>query len=256
MSDAWLQGKSKKDAKQIAAASALEMLLENVPEVDFQVPGRGARQLKVGAVCGGLVQRQPLAGACLLMRLCKTETEGQRMLSQETRALSDLVPSHCCSLQEAEAEAPTCPVQAAAMAVPQALEMALLSHPQLGAAAGGHQRLVMAAWAHPQPAPAGLPASQLVAVAVRRPLLQPASVRKPPVLCTAAWAPPLLAAALGPPPPLAVVGPHPPQAAGELPRPAQDVAADPPNPAAAACPPPTTSGAGMAARRLPSLYLM
>eukprot|EP00891_Asterochloris_glomerata_P007855 jgi/Astpho2/7855/Aster-x1463 len=39
-------GKSKKDAKQTAAASALEMLLENVPEADFQLPGRGALQLK------------------------------------------------------------------------------------------------------------------------------------------------------------------------------------------------------------------
>ena len=104
MPDACLQGKSKKDAKQIAAASALEMLLENVPEVDFQVPGRGARQLKVGAVCGGLVQQQPVAqvycclacgsysvlsnlySACfcsyvLCVCLCKIERQGFHMLS-------------------------------------------------------------------------------------------------------------------------------------------------------------------------------
>ncbi len=64
LSDTGLQGKSKKDAKQTAAASALEMLLENVPEADFQLPGRGALQLKVGAVCGGLVQQRPVAQGC------------------------------------------------------------------------------------------------------------------------------------------------------------------------------------------------
>ncbi len=180
------------------------------------------------------------------------------MLSQEANVLPDCVPLHCCSLQEAEAEAPRCPVQAVAMAVPQALGMALLSRPQLGAAGGGHQRLAMAVWAHPpQPASAGQPASWAVAVAVRRPQLQPAPVGEPPVLCAAAWAPPLLAAVLRPPPPLAVVRPNLTQATAELPCPAQDAAAGIPTPAAtaclpaalaaAACPPPTTSVAGMAA---------
>ena len=204
MSDTCLQGKSKKDAKQIAAASALEMLLENVPEVDFQMPGRGAKQLKVGAVCGGLVQQQPVAQVCcclacdsysglsdllsayfwshiLCVRMCKFKGEGLHMLSHKTNFLSDFMPLHCCSLQEAAAEAPRCLLQAAAMAVLQALGMALLSHPQLGAAAGGHQRLAMAAGAYPpQPASAGPPASWGVAVAVRWPQLQPAPMGEPP----------------------------------------------------------------------------
>ena len=170
------------------------------------------------------------------------------MLTQKTNPLSDIVPLHCCSLQEAAAEAPRCPLQAVAMAVPQVLGMALLSHPQLGAAAGRHQRLAMAAWAHPpQPGSAGLPASWAGAVAARRPQLQPVPVGEPPILCAAAWAHPLLA----------LVGPHPSQAAVELPCPAQDMAAETPTPAAtacppaalaaAACPPPTTSAAGVAA---------
>jgi len=36
-----LQGRGKKDAKQVAAAAVLEMLLANVPESDFLQPGKG-----------------------------------------------------------------------------------------------------------------------------------------------------------------------------------------------------------------------
>ena len=36
-----MQGRGKKDAKQVAAAAVLEMLLANVPESDFLQPGKG-----------------------------------------------------------------------------------------------------------------------------------------------------------------------------------------------------------------------
>lgn len=36
-----MQGRGKKDAKQVAAAAVLEMLLANVPEQDFLQPGKG-----------------------------------------------------------------------------------------------------------------------------------------------------------------------------------------------------------------------
>jgi len=36
-----VQGRGKKDAKQVAAAAVLEMLLANVPESDFLQPGKG-----------------------------------------------------------------------------------------------------------------------------------------------------------------------------------------------------------------------
>lgn len=39
--DPALQGRGKKDAKQVAAAAVLEMLLANVPEQDFLQPGKG-----------------------------------------------------------------------------------------------------------------------------------------------------------------------------------------------------------------------
>lgn len=41
-----VQGRGKKDAKQVAAAAVLEMLLANVPESDFLQPGK-AKILKV-----------------------------------------------------------------------------------------------------------------------------------------------------------------------------------------------------------------
>ena len=41
-----LQGRGKKDAKQVAAAAVLEMLLANVPVSDFLQPGK-AKILKV-----------------------------------------------------------------------------------------------------------------------------------------------------------------------------------------------------------------
>lgn len=40
-----LQGRGKKDAKQVSAAAVLEMLLVNVPESDFLMPGK-AKQTK------------------------------------------------------------------------------------------------------------------------------------------------------------------------------------------------------------------
>lgn len=43
--DAALQGRGKKDAKQVSAAAVLEMLLVNVPESDFLMPGK-AKQTK------------------------------------------------------------------------------------------------------------------------------------------------------------------------------------------------------------------
>ena len=39
------QGRGKKDAKQVSAAAVLEMLLVNVPESDFLMPGK-AKQTK------------------------------------------------------------------------------------------------------------------------------------------------------------------------------------------------------------------
>ena len=46
----YLQGRGKKDAKQVAAAGVLEMLLANVPETDFLQPGK-AKILKVQVCC-------------------------------------------------------------------------------------------------------------------------------------------------------------------------------------------------------------
>lgn len=44
-----MQGRGKKDAKQVAAAAVLEMLLANVPEQDFLQPGKGKfLKLRVG----------------------------------------------------------------------------------------------------------------------------------------------------------------------------------------------------------------
>ena len=45
-----MQGRGKKDAKQVAAAAVLEMLLANVPESDFLQPGKG-KFLKLRVSC-------------------------------------------------------------------------------------------------------------------------------------------------------------------------------------------------------------
>ena len=51
-----LQGRGKKDAKQVAAAAVLEMLLANVSESDFLQPGK-AKQAK----------HQPQVSSCALL---------------------------------------------------------------------------------------------------------------------------------------------------------------------------------------------
>ena len=57
-----LQGRGKKDAKQVAAAAVLEMLLANVPVSDFLQPGK-AKILKVQvgqhAALHAIVQQSP-----------------------------------------------------------------------------------------------------------------------------------------------------------------------------------------------------
>ena len=51
-----IQGRGKKDAKQVSAAAVLEMLLVNVPESDFLMPGK-AKQTKT-------VQVSPAQNTC------------------------------------------------------------------------------------------------------------------------------------------------------------------------------------------------
>ena len=53
-----LQGRGKKDAKQVSAAAVLEMLLVNVPESDFLMPGK-AKQTKTVQPSVRAVGRQP-----------------------------------------------------------------------------------------------------------------------------------------------------------------------------------------------------
>ena len=57
-----LQGRGKKDAKQVAAAAVLEMLLANVPVSDFLQPGK-AKILKVQvgqhAALDAIVRKSP-----------------------------------------------------------------------------------------------------------------------------------------------------------------------------------------------------
>lgn len=59
-----MQGRGKKDAKQVAAAAVLEMLLTNVPEADFLQPGK-AKIMKIQV--GGL----PLS---LALAICRRES--------------------------------------------------------------------------------------------------------------------------------------------------------------------------------------
>lgn len=68
------QGRGKKDAKQVSAAAVLEMLLVNVPESDFLMPGK-AKQTKTVQV-GQMIFLQNVAaiskfgavfGKCILM---------------------------------------------------------------------------------------------------------------------------------------------------------------------------------------------
>lgn len=53
----WIQGRGKKDAKQVSAAAVLEMLLVNVPESDFLMPGK-AKQTKAVQPSGRPAGRQ------------------------------------------------------------------------------------------------------------------------------------------------------------------------------------------------------
>ena len=53
-----VQGRGKKDAKQVSAAAVLEMLLVNVPESDFLMPGK-AKQTKTVQPTVRAVGRQP-----------------------------------------------------------------------------------------------------------------------------------------------------------------------------------------------------
>ncbi len=51
------QGRGKKDAKQVAAAAVLEMLLANVSETDFLTPGKAKQARNQPAVWGFLLFR-------------------------------------------------------------------------------------------------------------------------------------------------------------------------------------------------------